>query len=286
MGGDVLSVVKADAAFRSGDDGAGGAKGRVPAGTSTGQISMNPLHRWPALLLLALGLLFCLPAAAAPSFPVLSGRVVDQANVLPPQVEADLAAKLEALETATARQLVVVTVSSLQGYEIEDYGYQLGRIWGIGDARQNTGVLLLVAPTERRVRIEVGYGLEPVLTDALSNAILQEKVLPHFRSGDISSGVMAGADALLEQLSLPEGQASDRVAEAASGEAKADPLSLFLIGLVVLWIVAGMIGTLTGRRTEIWFWPLFFLTRGGRDGRAMFRGRGGSFGGGGASGRW
>jgi uncharacterized protein len=111
-------------------------------------------------------------------------------------------------------------------------------------------------------------------------------VLPRFRNGYITGGVVAGVYALIEQLSLPEAQAKKRVEQAASGEAKADPLSLFLIGLVGLWIVAGLIGVFTGRRTEIWFWPLFFLTRGGRGGQDMFRGRGGSFGGGGASGRW
>jgi uncharacterized protein len=244
------------------------------------------LARRLALSLLALGLCLGPPAVAAPTFPVLSGRIVDQADVLPAQVEMNLSAKLEALEADTSRQLVIVTVSSLQSYEIEDYGYQLGRVWGIGDARQDTGVLFLVAPNERRVRIEVGYGLEPILTDALSNAILLEKVLPRFRNGDVSGGVVAGAEALVEQLSLSEDQAKTRVASAASGEAEADPLSLFLIGLVGLWIVAGLIGMFTGRRTEIWFWPLFILTRGGRGGRDMFRGRGGSFGGGGASGRW
>jgi uncharacterized protein len=243
--------------------------------------------RWFAPLLLIVGIGLSLPADAAPTFPALTGRVVDEAGVLPPQVETDLSAKLERLEASTSRQLVIVTVPSLQGYEIEDYGYQLGRSWGIGEARKDTGVLFIIAPNERRVRIEVGYGLEPILTDALSNAILQDDVLPHFRDGSIADGVVTGADALIEQLSLPADQAKALAAEIASGEAKADPFSLFIIGFVLFWLVVGLIGTITGRKTEIWFWPLFFLMRGGgRGGRDSFHGRGGSFGGGGASGRW
>jgi uncharacterized protein len=243
--------------------------------------------RWFRSLLFAGGLAFFSSAEAAPTFPPLAGRVVDQADVLPADVEDDLSVKLERLETNTSRQLVIVTVSSLQGYEIEDYSYQLGRVWGIGEARKDTGVLFLVAPNERRVRVEVGYGLEPVLTDALSNAILQDRVLPPFRDGKITEGIVAGADALVEQLSLPPDQARARATDIASGEAKPDSISLFIIGLVAFWIVLGLIGTLTGRKTDIWFWPLFFLMRGGgRSGGDAFHGRGGSFGGGGASGRW
>lgn len=147
------------------------------------------------LALFAGWLVWTTAAVAAPTFPSLTGRVVDQADILSPQTEAALAAKLEALEAKTSRQLVVVTVPSLQGYELEDYGYQLGRAWGIGEKGRDTGVLLIVAPTERRVRVEVGYGLEGVLTDALSTLILQERVLPKFRAGDFEGGVVGGAEA-------------------------------------------------------------------------------------------
>jgi uncharacterized protein len=236
--------------------------------------------------------------AAAPTFPPLSGRVVDQAGILSPTVKAALTAKLEALETQTSRQLVVVTVPSLQGLEIEDYGYQLGRAWGIGEKTRNTGVLLIVAPNERRVRIEVGYGLEGVLTDALSAVILQEKVLPKFRAGDAAGGVVAGADALIEQLSLPDDQAKARVA-ASTQTQKAPRGSLPLIPLVFLglWTVFGIFGMFSGgrgHRMDFWFLPFLLLMGGGGMGRGMggggmgggFSGGGGSFGGGGASGRW
>ncbi len=176
------------------------------------------LARLLALLLLAFGLAVGPVAAAAPAFPALTGRVVDQAGILPPGTAQAIAAKLEALEASTGRQFVVVTVSSLQGLEIEDYGHQLGRTWGIGEARKNTGVILLVAPDERRVRIEVGYGLEPILTDALSSKILQDNVLPLFRDGKMADGVVAGAEAIIAQLLLPPDQARAQAAEAADAQ--------------------------------------------------------------------
>ena len=199
--------------------------------------------RWLAVLALVAGLLFGLPASAAPKFPALSDRVVDNANILTPAARADLIAKLQALESQTARQLVVVTVSSLQGLEIEDYGYQLGRAWGIGDKKRNTGVLFIVAPNERRLRIEVGYGLEDVLTDALSNVILQEQVLPKFKAGDMAGGVIAGANALIGQLSLPADEAAARVASAAvKPPAPANDFPIVLVVLVVIWVAFGLIG--------------------------------------------
>ncbi|MDZ4370640.1 MAG: TPM domain-containing protein, partial [Phenylobacterium sp.] len=125
---------------------------------------------------------------AAPTFPPLTGRVVDNANLLAPATEARLTAELAALETQTGHQVVVATVPDLQGYEIEEYGYQLLRAWGVGRAKEDDGVILLVAPTERKVRIEVGYGLEPVLTDALSSVIIRREILPAFKDGDFEKG--------------------------------------------------------------------------------------------------
>jgi uncharacterized protein len=251
-----------------------------------------------AVLSLIAGLLFwTAAAAAAPTFPALTGRVVDDANILSPSTKAALTTKLEALEAKTSRQLVIVTVPSLQGYEIEDYGYQLGRAWGIGEKGRNTGVLMIVAPNERRVRIEVGYGLEGVLTDALSTVILQDRVLPRFRTGNFEGGVVAGADALIEQLSLPDDQAKARVAASAQPQANSTgAVPTVVLVLLGLWVVLGLFGTVTGRpghRMDLWVLPLLLLMsasshgRGGRGGGGGgFRGGGGSFGGGGASGRW
>src|SRR5262249_29810138 len=148
--------------------------------------AMRFLAAFLALLFLAV------PATAAPKFPALTGRVVDDANILSAATRSDLDAKLASLEASNSRQLVVVTVPSLQGYDISDFGYQLGRAWGIGQAKLNNGAILLVAPTEHKVRIEVGYGLEPVLTDAFSEVVIQTEIVPKFRKGDYDGGVEGG----------------------------------------------------------------------------------------------
>ena len=160
------------------------------------------------------GALVASPAYAQPEFPALTGRVVDNADLLSPAQEAELTAKLEALETQSQRQLVIATLPDLQGYDIADYGYQLGREWGIGDAERNDGALLIVAPNERKVRIEVGYGLEGYLTDAYSSVIIQSIILPRFRDGDMPGGIVDGTDAIITQLQLPPDEAA-RVAQQA-----------------------------------------------------------------------
>jgi uncharacterized protein len=228
-------------------------------------------------------------AFAVPTFPPLTGRVVDDAHVLSPEVQADLTAKLAALEAKTGRQLVVVTLPSLQGYDIEDYGYQLGRAWGIGQKDKDTGVLFIVAPSERKVRIEVGYGLEPVLTDALSSVILQEQVLPKFRSGDIAGGVIAGTDALVRQLGLDPttAQANAVQAERSPPRRHHEGLGAAVSFLLVMFVLSAVFRG--GRRGGGmgWILPLMFLGGGlgGGDGGG-FSGGGGSFGGGGSSGGW
>jgi len=180
------------------------------------------------------------PVAAQPQFPELTGRVVDNADILTAQDEADLTARLESLETQSQRQLVVATVPSLQGYDIADYGYQLGREWGLGDAERNDGALLLVAPNERRVHIATGYGVEGYLTDAFSALIIQNQILPEFREGDYPAGIMAGTNAIVQQLQLPPEEAA-RIAQEA-GEARSSdggfPFGLLIwIGFIVLFFV-------------------------------------------------
>jgi len=159
------------------------------------------------------GLAFALLAVANPAFaqefPDLTGRVVDQADLLDPSQEAALTAKLEALETQSNRQVVVATINSLDGYDIADYGYQLGRNWGIGqdgegEAEKDNGLILLVAPNDRKVRIEVGYGLEGIMTDGLSSMIIQNDILPEFRNNNMGGGIIAGIDRISTQLTLPK----------------------------------------------------------------------------------
>ena len=142
------------------------------------------------------------PAAPAGyDFPALSGRVVDAANLLPAPSRSAISAKLATLEKATGHQFVVVTVASLGGHPIEDYGLRLGRTWGIGRKNIDDGVLLVVAPNERKVRIEVGYGLEKALRDEEAKAIIDKAILPAFRSGDFPRGIAAGVDGVIREIS-------------------------------------------------------------------------------------
>lgn len=142
-------------------------------------------------------LLNSLTAIAQPAFPELTGRVVDQASLLSSTNIEELQARLSAHEAQTTQQIVIVTLTSLQGSTIEEYGYQLGRYWEIGQKNTDNGVLLIVAPNERQVRIEVGYGLEGVLTDASSHQIIQQEILPAFRKSDYQRGIMTGIDSIL-----------------------------------------------------------------------------------------
>ncbi|MDP1630655.1 MAG: TPM domain-containing protein [Caulobacter sp.] len=250
-----------------------------------------------ALIALTIAL-FALPAlAAAPKFPALTGRVVDDANILSPAVEASLTEKLAALETNSGHQLVVVTLPTLQGQEIEEYGYQLGRAWKIGGADKDDGALLIVAPSERKVRIEIGYGLEGVMTDALSSVIIQSAILPKFKAGDMEAGVVDGTDALVQQLSLPEDQARAALASASEQvrAQKSGPPVPFIIFLIVFWVI---IISLRGRRRGGLASALPWIILGGMGGGGRggggwgggggggFSGGGGSFGGGGSSGSW
>lgn len=263
-----------------------------------------------AILFTGLAMLFASPAMAQ-EFPELTGRVIDNANIIPDADEAALNAKLEALETQSQRQLVVVTLPSLQGYEISDYGYQLGREWGLGDAERNDGAILIVAPTERKVRIEVGYGLEPVLTDGLSALIIQQQILPRFRDNDYPGGIEVGADSIIKQLQLPEAEALEIAARADQSRESSGgfPFGVLIwIVFIVLFFVLPMLSGRGRRRGfagtvgNIILWEAlgaaarsasgssssggFGGFSGGGGGGGGFSGGGGSFGGGGASGGW
>jgi uncharacterized protein len=260
--------------------------------------------------LLPLLLLLVAAPAAAQDFPKLTGRVVDAANIIPPADEAALTQKLEAVETASSRQLVVATVPSLQGYDIADFGYQLGRTWGIGQKGANNGMILLVAPNERKVRIDVGYGLEPIMTDALSHQIITQQILPAFKRGDYPGGINAGTDAIIEQLRAPPEQAEQKAiaAQQAQRESGGDDdggsiFPLIFWGVVFLFFILPMLrggrrGRRHRRRGGVWVWGPG-LGGGGWGGGSSgggfggfggggggFGGGGGSFGGGGASGGW
>lgn len=259
--------------------------------------------------------------AAEPAFPTLSGRVVDEAGILSAQSRQIISQLSQQQEQSTSIQLVVVTLKSLQGYPIEDYGYQLGRHWGIGQKDKNNGVLLIVAPNDKQLRIEVGYGLEGELTDAISHDIIQNRILPLFRSGKMEQGVVEGAQAIVkalggeyekspdytEQISKPVTSSIDKlvpliiVAAIASMILRAI-IGIFATGVVLFFGLAGLIWFVTSSiliaLIGALFLTIFLLVgprgggfggggfgRGGYSGGG-FSGGGGSFGGGGASGRW
>lgn len=236
--------------------------------------------------------------AAAQEFPKLSGRVVDAAGLLSPETEAALTEKLKTLEDTTTRQLVVATIPDLQGYDIADYGYRLGRDWGLGQREEDNGALLIVAPNERKVRIEVGYGLEGYLTDALSSVIINRQIVPRFREGDMEGGVVAGTDAIVAQLSLPPEEARANLIAAREREKDETRHGLGLIPtILIIWFVFWMLrGVLGGKRRRGRGGPIIIWGPGsgggwgsgssGGFGGGGFSGGGGSFGGGGASGSW
>lgn len=134
------------------------------------------------------------------TFPKLTDRVVDQAHLLSSSKQQELTNILQQHEAKTTNQFVIVTLESLDGADIADYGYQLGRHWEVGQKDKDNGILLIVAPNERKVRIEVGYGLEGVVTDKIAHDIIQEKILPQFKKGDFEGGIDKGAHAILQAL--------------------------------------------------------------------------------------
>ena len=215
-------------------------------------------RRWPLAALAPVLLWASLAGAAlAQDFPALTGRVVDAADILSPQAEQAIDGLSRAHEAATTNQVVVATVPSLQGYEIEDYGYRLGRAWGIGqDGSQATaagsaqlkdnGVILLVAPNERKVRIEVGYGLEGELTDAVSSVIIQSAILPPFRAGDFDTGIRRGVEDIVTALGGDSSEFLKRVPERVS---EGDPLGAIIqMIFIAIFLYFMFSGVMRGRR--------------------------------------
>lgn len=272
-----------------------------------------------ASLCLLLGVLAGATAAhAQPQFPERgTAPVVDAANIIDPATEAELTSKLDAFEQANQRQFVVATVPDLQGYDIADYGYQLGRHWGLGDAENNDGIILLVAPNERRVRIEVGYGLEAIIPDGLAYDIVEGEIVPRFKAGDMTGGIVAGADAIIRHLELPPEQQQAAIAQTSEPARRGEGVpigALIWIGFLIFFFVLPMFGRVRGKRYrrggaagavgDVLLWTAIGAAMnsgrggggwgggggggfgGGFGGGGGFSGGGGSFGGGGASGSW
>jgi uncharacterized protein len=256
---------------------------------------------------LACVLLLCLVSglACALDFPPLTGRVVDQAGVIPVSARETLETKLKDLEDKSGIQLVVATVKSLQGGDIETYANELFRAWKLGETKKNNGVLLLVAPAERKVRIEVGYGLEGTLTDALSQVIIASAMVPRFKANDYPGGIERGVDGIISVLTTDaeEWHAKTRV-RSEDQQSLFDVLFPLLLFLVVVFIFRYMVrnaggpsGTFGRSSGRTIFIPYGGPTWGGSPGwgggsswggslGGGFSGGGGSSGGGGASGSW
>jgi len=246
-------------------------------------------------------LIFCLVAAGlraeGVTFPVLTGHVVDQANLLSPQVRQSLEKKLADLEEKSGIQFVVATIASLQGQEIEPYANDLFRHWGLGEKTKNNGVLMVVAPKEKKIRIEVGYGLEGTLTDALSKIVIVNAIAPRFKAGDFAGGVTRGVDDVITILTTDSSEWTKKPqVRPDNPESDFDAVLPFLIVALVIFVVWSSSrggGRGGGRRGG---GPFIILpgpgwSGGGSGGSSGgdwggFSGGGGSSGGGGASGDW
>lgn len=270
---------------------------------------------WLAVLLAA-------APAHAQNFPEHGGRsVVDQADLLSPQQEADLTAKTQLLFDQTGRPFVVATVASLGDLTIEDYGTRLGRHWQLGGKEEDDGVILLVAPNDKKVRIETGYGAEAILPDIISGRIIRDTIVPRFKAGDMSGGIIVGADAVIAQLRLSPDEVQRQVqnaqGESAARDEAVNPIPVIFIVIVFFVIIGSIARAAGGRRYRgkgrrrggldsgdlaVILWGLDALSRGSRGrggwggggswgggggwGGGGFSGGGGSGGGGGASGSW
>ncbi|HEV7261318.1 MAG TPA: TPM domain-containing protein [Bosea sp. (in: a-proteobacteria)] len=259
------------------------------------------------LLALLMALAASLALAAEPTYPPLTGRIVDGANLISPEARQRIEGKLKAHEDKTSDQLVVATVPSLQDVGIEDYANGLFRFWKLGQAKTNNGVLLLVAPNERKVRIEVGYGLEGALTDALSKVIITTAVAPKFKAGDFAGGIEGGVDAILSILAGDAEEWQRRASVRSDDASVVDVIAIVFVMLMVFILIAAFMnesrrgGGGRHHRMRNGRWVTLPQNSGWSTGSGWsggggwssgsssgggFSGGGGSSGGGGASGDW
>jgi uncharacterized protein len=247
--------------------------------------------------LLGLILLAGSGVAQEPKFPPLTGPLVDAAALLPPAAREEFDRSLRAYQQSSGYQLVVAIVPSLEGYDIRDYGNRLFRHWKLGDAKRDDGVLLLVAPKERKVSIETGYGVEGVMTDALSRIIIENAITPRFKNGDFAGGIRAGIADIQKVLAGEGRKLETQLAP------QRDPFEFwftiffwFIILLIFIQIMRGRTALVPGRRLRRGYgggwvggWPGGsggWSGGGGFGGGGGYSGGGGSSGGGGASGSW
>ena len=245
-----------------------------------------------------LALLLCAAAVAQAALPIPKapgGRINDYAGVLSAEDRARLEDKLRAREQGSSNQVVVAIFRSLQGESLEDYSIRLAQAWRIGQKGLDNGVIFLVFTEDRKMRLEVGYGLESKLTDAISSQILRQAVAPRFREGKIADGIAAGLDAIDQAIA-----GTYKGAAPAKRQQGSSLFSLFLLAIVLAGLGSIILPAMfANARRQGWTggrggWggggPFIFMggggSGGGGGGGGDFGGGGGGFGGGGASGDW
>jgi uncharacterized protein len=243
-------------------------------------------------LLIVFSLIILFPLSAL-KVPALKGRINDYAGILDQREERQLENYLAQFENASSIQIAILTIKSLEGEDLEDYSIRVADAWKLGQKSDDNGVLLLIALQEKKLRIEVGYGLEGSLTDAKSGYIIRNYITPYFKKGDFYSGIAAGIQAitgvLSNELNISDEQIAQSRQQEESGRSQI-PLGLFIFLFMIFF------GGFGRRRRGGLFTALFLgsLLGGGRSGRSGggfggfggFSGGGGGFGGGGASGGW
>lgn len=258
------------------------------------------------LLVIALGLAM-FASAHAVDYPALTGRVVDQASIIPADKKQSLETKLKELEDKSGIQFVVATIKTLDGNAIEPYANTLFRQWKLGEEKNNNGVLLIIAPVERKVRIEVGYGLEGTLTDALSKIVIVNAIAPRFKAGDFGGGIERGVDDVITILTTDASEWEKRQKLRKDQPDLFEQLIPFIVIGLFLFIFITMVRNArgpAGRIVRRGNQTIFIPTSGGTWGSGSsgwsggsswggsssdgggFSGGGGSSGGGGASGDW
>ena len=238
-------------------------------------------------LLIVLTLLL-VTLASAISYPKLTGRVVDDAKIFSKSDERKLESILVGLESSSDIQAVVVTVKSLQGYDVADYTIKLAEQWKIGSKKKDNGLILLIAPNERKVRLEVGYGLEPTLTDGVNGYIIRNDILPNFRGANYFQGAYAGLTSINNVVTGKTTITPAQMRRSRKRKSKGSSLGYFIFLIIISSLFRGrlfpllLFGALSGgRRGGGGFGGGF-----GGGGGGGFSGGGGGFGGGGASGGW
>lgn len=252
----------------------------------------------PLLALAVLAVLAGVAAAALPIPPPPDHRVNDFAGALPAAERGRLEDKLRTWEGESSNQIVVAIFRSLQGENLEDYSIRLAQAWRIGRKGLDNGVIFLIFVDDKKMRLEVGYGLESRLTDALSSQILRQVVAPRFREGRIGEGIAAGLDAIEQVIAGTYKAAPEGRPRASDGRGLMATILLFIVVAGILSIVVPALRSSHVRRqgwtggSRGWGGPIIFPGGwsggggGGGGGGGDFSGGGGGFGGGGASGDW